>query len=385
MKETNSQYFAQLFFKLLQGQISPAESQLLMHWLEENPDVFPFLREKIYSGQLEKDFDFLKDLDKSKNWELLKKNSHKKLVIKSIRYWILPLAACLICVIGICYYFIPYEKPTINSVNDFHKRSNKLKVESLPALEGAELLLSSGQAVILSNESQVKGNEILGSSDLDTIAHLPQSNSIEYHTLFVKKAQFYKIQLQDGTLVWLNANSQLDFPSAFDQQHRTVKLKGEAYFEVAHQKNVPFYVLCTTGKIKVLGTKFSVKNRNANLESSLLSGSIQIENQLDQKLLSPNQKAILRNGKFQIVPADLEKDLAWKNNRFIFKNDKLRTIFQELGDWYNVEFSLADVHDFDISFSGEFSRKITLSQALSIIGFSTKLDFQQEQHIIHVQ
>gem|GEM_PF-6242890 len=121
------------------------------------------------------------------------------------------------------------------------------------------------------------------------------------------------------------------------------------------------------------------------MESSLLSGSIQIENQLDQKLLSPNQKAILRNGKFQIVPADLEKDLAWKNNRFIFKNDKLRTIFQELGDWYNVEFSLADVHDFDISFSGEFSRKITLSQALSIIGFSTKLDFQQEQHIIHVQ
>jgi ferric-dicitrate binding protein FerR (iron transport regulator) len=190
----------------------------------------------------------------------------------------------------------------------------------------------------------------------------------------------YQILLPDGTHVWLNASSELIFPTAFNGPERIVEMKGEAYFEVAHNAKMPFIVKSRTQQVKVLGTHFNINNypENAIVETTLLEGSIRVSSGNLSALIKPGQQAQDSPQKIVIVDdVDLDKVVAWKNGDFKF-DEPLRDIMQKIGRWYNVEIVFAPNVDQDQSFSGKITRSKDLSVVLKIMENTKNVHFKIE-------
>ncbi|WP_073085187.1 FecR family protein [Chitinophaga jiangningensis] len=150
----------------------------------------------------------------------------------------------------------------------------------------------------------------------------------------------FELRLPDGTKVWLNSASSLVFPTAFTGYERVVKLRGEAYFEVAQDARHPFKVFVNQTMIEVLGTGFNVNayTDEANILTTLASGKVRVTAGKANVTLAPGQQAVtdMANENIYVRPADIRKATAWKNGMFEFTDTDLPTILREIARWYNV-------------------------------------------------
>ena len=148
------------------------------------------------------------------------------------------------------------------------------------------------------------------------------------------------VTLSDGTTVLLNAASQLVFPDVFVKEQRIVYLKGEAYFDVASDKEHPFIVKTDYFETAVLGTKFNVRSYSKiDAHVTLLEGKVTVTNDKTESLiLEPGEQVTLsENGKLEKQVVDTYPYLEWQKGYFYFDNVSLIEIMQELGRWYNVD------------------------------------------------
>lgn len=173
-----------------------------------------------------------------------------------------------------------------------------------------------------------------------TIAPVSGDATPKMHSLSTSAGRTAEVELPDGTIVWLNANSQLTFPDRFVGADRRVSVKGEAYFKVAHDKKHPFIV--STGKMetKVLGTEFDVNTNYGNSQCvTLVKGSVEVS-AVDgnaSRRICPGENAMLSpDASFAVKAVDTKTFCAWKDGNFYFDNATLWDIAQELGRWYNV-------------------------------------------------
>lgn len=123
------------------------------------------------------------------------------------------------------------------------------------------------------------------------------------------------ITLSDGTKVCLNAGASISYPMRFSRRFREVSVKGEAYFNVAHDENKPFIVKTLLSDIEVLGTKFNVNSdeESRHLSVALLEGSIKLCGDAGEKLMSPGQKVEIKDGQFLCESYNTTKDTRWMN------------------------------------------------------------------------
>ena len=159
-------------------------------------------------------------------------------------------------------------------------------------------------------------------------------------TLSTPRGKGFQVTLPDGTKVWLNADSKIEFPERFTGKERHVSVSGEVYMEVAHDVAHPFVVTTDYFTTTVLGTIFNLRaysNRDASL--TLIDGSVRCKTLKGQELtLVPNQQAVFNtnNSTFNVLEVDTYPITQWKEGFFYFNNVSLLTIMQELGRWYNV-------------------------------------------------
>lgn len=151
----------------------------------------------------------------------------------------------------------------------------------------------------------------------------------------------FKVILSDGSEVWLNAESSLEFPSAFTSKERRVNLKGEAYFKVARNEQNPFIVTTDKMQVRVLGTEFNFRSYVSELSHvSLVSGSVEVytpDGKTPEVTLKPGQDASLdAAGQIQVREIDTYSVCQWVNGFFYFDNSSLVDILRELGCWYNL-------------------------------------------------
>lgn len=180
----------------------------------------------------------------------------------------------------------------------------------------------------------------------------------------------YHVVLPDGTKVWLNAESSLRFPVAFAKSERRVFMTGEVYFEVAQREDNPFLVQSSGMTIRVLGTKFNVRAYgDTPSTTTLFSGKVQLNEGQEEVLLAPGQQAVLLadGGGFQVRKADLNATMAWLNGVFIFDNQTLGDIMQELGRWYDVNVFFVNSRLQEERFSVEMPRHESFSEVLRLI------------------
>lgn len=171
--------------------------------------------------------------------------------------------------------------------------------------------------------------------------------------------------LPDGTKVWLNNDSKLDFPSSFGNGKRVVRLRGEAYFEVVKDKHHPFVVENEYFTTTVLGTVFNIRaydEKNANI--ILVSGRVALKTGLlsETTYLKPGQMAVC-NGRNQwnIHDEDTYPYTQRKEGYFYFNHLSLHQIMAEIGRWYNktVVFENVDVMDLQFHFVAERSQSLS--------------------------
>lgn len=199
--------------------------------------------------------------------------------------------------------------------------------------------------------------------------------------LTVPKGSQFRLVLPDGTKAWLNAASELLFPSDFEGGQRLVQLEGEGYFEVVTNAAQPFVVQTGGMQIEVLGTQFNVKayRGEPNIQAALLEGSVRI-------VTGAGKGTIMRPGEVATVDSaatvritkdpDVAQAAAWKDGVFSFRNADIAVILREIGRWYDVEivYSGPVTHR---RFTGKVSRTYSLSETLSVL-LASDLHFRQE-------
>ncbi len=162
-------------------------------------------------------------------------------------------------------------------------------------------------------------------------------------SLYIPCGQTFKVILNDGTEVWLNANSRLIYPVRFVGNKRKVRLEGEAYFKVARNERMPFVIETATLTTEVLGTEFNVKSyEESQTQVTLVSGSVRVGMPSLGKtvVLEPSEEITCTDKGYQVKKVDTAYYTQWREGFFYFDDVYLSDILRDLGRWYNLTIAL---------------------------------------------
>lgn len=185
---------------------------------------------------------------------------------------------------------------------------------------------------------------------------------ITYEEFSTPSGQRAMVKLHDGTIVWLNARSTLRYPSNFDETGRRVELNGEAFFEVKHNKDIPFIVSTEKLDIQVLGTKFNVfayKGRD-EFNTSLLEGSVKIYTAHDAAnalLMKPNERVDLIDNKLVKRTFNNVDDFLWREGIYAFDDVTFDSIVKKLELYYDITIVVNNKKLDSYKFSGKFRQR----------------------------
>lgn len=297
--------------------------------------------------------------------------------------WIATAAAILL-ISGIAAWMYIFQHSGSNTHVNTH-----LANDVLPGKNTALLTLAGGKSIKLSDTKSgviIDANK-LSYEDGTAVASGLLDNKIEEKQdaapdlgVSTPRGGTYQIILPDGSKVWLNAASEIKFPASFQQtKTRTVKLIGEAYFEVAKDKSKPFIVETEQQQVKVLGTHFNINAYpdEKRTRTTLLEGSVQLAYGTKDLLLKPGQQASLTGKSMELSDVDTEETIAWKNGNFVFNDEDLQSIMRKVARWYDVEVVYQDQLP-ETSFLGALSRSKNLSALLKVLESSGKIHFKIE-------
>jgi len=194
-----------------------------------------------------------------------------------------------------------------------------------------------------------------------------------------------KVELTDGTTVFLNSGSKLRFPQTFDNlDKRTVALDGEGFFKVSKNEKMPFVVHTNQLDIQVLGTTFNVEAYSdiSSVMVALVEGHVKLQNNSGKESkdlmdLLPNQLATLNltdNSLVKTDVTDLHKYTAWVNGQIVFFGDPIQTVVKKLEIWYNVDVVIADKRLEKYRFTATFIDE-SLEQILNILSMTSPMTY----------
>lgn len=209
------------------------------------------------------------------------------------------------------------------------------------------------------------------------------SNTEEMNTLYVPAGQRAKLTLQDGSTVWLNANSTLNYPSKFVGKQRNVSIEGEAFFDIAQDKKKPFVVSTKEVKMKVLGTQFNVHSypETDYVRTDLVEGSVKVYTQnleAEGVTLKPNEQITVAHGQMILNKTGNIDYFLWKDGIYAFENEKLIDIINKLQLYYDVKIIVGDPEIFNIPYTGKFRQRDGIDEILRIIQKIRKFNIQKD-------
>lgn len=228
-----------------------------------------------------------------------------------------------------------------------------------------------------------------------------------------KKGSRTKIQLPDGSTVWLNADSKINYDKSFNTTLREVQLSGEAFFDVVKNEQKPFIIHTQSADIKVVGTQFNVKSYpgDKTTETSIVKGQVEITltKHSDKKyLLKPNQKMVVLNDENLIerkemtgkMPKDnsvallqtltykpgdsVSVEAAWTVDKLSFEDESFEEVSKKMERWYNVEISFKTTRLTDLRLTGSFKNE-SLQQALQALQYIQKFSYEINNNIVYIK
>lgn len=264
----------------------------------------------------------------------------------------------------------------------------------------AILQLSSGEEIRLGGEKNrvhkdkeggviKEGSE--GKIDYRKYSDTAHIEKIRYNNLSVPVGGEYQLVLSDGTKVWLNSKSSLKYPVKFIGKERRIFLNGEAYFEVAHNKEKPFIVETNDINLRVLGTSFNVSAYTSEdkVVTTLVNGSVQLAYRDVSKktILKPSYQSVYskENKKVEIAKVDTYAYTSWKEGRIVFRDNTLDEILLRLGRWYDFEVVYVDKELREMKFFVNVNRYKRIGEVLEKLEKTRGVEFEIKGKIVIVK
>lgn len=263
------------------------------------------------------------------------------------------------------------------------KEQSQVQTLIKPGAFKAELYLADGKKIILDSMAHWHIQKI---SDIDIQAKENQlsykNNNVikshtEYNTLVTPRGGEYSVRLSDGTMVYMNAETVLHYPIAFVGDDRIVEMNGEAFFEVAKDRNHPFIVRVNGVDIKVIGTSFNINTyTEGKVVTTLLEGSVWVKNHNDSILINPDSQAVALDKGIDVTKVDARNYVLWKDGIFYFNNVRLEEIMDVLSRWYDVEIFYESQTLKDMNYSMEMPKYQSIDEILRHIEQTGRVHFK---------
>ena len=217
-----------------------------------------------------------------------------------------------------------------------------------------------------------------------------QDNNVNaFNLIEVPKGQHVSLTLSDGTKVILNAESKLTYPSEFSGKERSVELHGEAFFEVTHNKKIPFIVKGSFLNVKVLGTKFNFRSYpNEKAEVTLDEGKVEVESFdfKNKRILSPGQQILYtpKEGMRLINKTDVSLVKSWTTGELSFQNKRLDEICAELERKFNVHINIENKKLTKEVFTCHFKNTVTIDQIFVLLKETRNINYKIKNNEITI-
>lgn len=212
----------------------------------------------------------------------------------------------------------------------------------------------------------------------------------EFFTISVPYASSSQIMLPDSTKVWINAGSTLTYTRNHKENQRRVRLNGEAYFEVAKEKGVPFIVETEFVEVKVLGTKFNVNSYtdDERVDITLLEGSVALKKESDihPVLIEPDECASYSKKERNMLIRKVDASLAtqWSKGILSFEAERFDYIARRLEREYDVKIVIADTLLRKSRFYGTFDRQESITSIMNKIAFDDQMSYSINNNTITI-
>lgn len=355
-----------LICKQMIGTITEEELQVLDEWRKQseyNEAAYQRLQDtdrQTLEYRRSKLINYQRPLDDMKRRLGLEESvAEKPRAHSAVVYKLISAAAVLLLIFGATYYFRQSDMKS-----EKEQTTVVAKTEILPGRTQAVLTLDNGKQVELGADVQ---------SNTKAIAEITDGEAIAFNNLKTPRGGEFKVTLEDGTEVWLNADSRLRYPETFDGGERRVEVSGEAYFKVAKNAEKPFYVVSGGQEVRVYGTEFNVHayDDEPTIFTTLVEGSISLRpvgGNKSELMLTPGKQALFNKGDASatVRKVDTEVVTSWLNGIFVFEDQSLEQIMRTLSRWYDFEYEFADQQVASTVFMGSIPRYGSFGEVVEI-------------------
>lgn len=367
----------------VKGKLTVSEREELAVWQQRYPHISKWL-EKENGVEIEGRYEFYRSNAVELDWQKIlgKKRRSSMRSQKRIRWGI----------VAAVFFSVLMGAWAIQNSDLWHNLRSSFYAEKVvisPGVEKAILTLSDGRTLILGE----KGEQIFSDGE---VAWNVQDNRLDYsalstdevyqHKLKIPIGGTYRIQLADGTLVWLNADSELEYPSSFPGNERFVKVIGEAFFDIAKDPSKPFKVEVNGATIEALGTSFNVNTHryDGKTKTILTEGKIKVKDQSKEVVIEAGYATVSGSGTVDVQKADVEEALSWKEGYFYFNNKSLYEICGEISRWYNIELQMDKTVGSD-KYIGGIKRTESIEAVCQVLADLTGYKIEMKNRVLTVK
>lgn len=295
---------------------------------------------------------------------------------RRINYWMYSSAATIAIIIAISITLLnknQQPQPTIE-----------------PGVKKATLVLADGKTISASEENftieedELKINYSQGSFTYTN--NVSNTGSLVINKLIVPMGAESKITLSDGTQVWLNADSRLEYPVNFIGESREVTVSGEVYFEVERDVDHPFIVHMPQGDVRVLGTGFGITSYpEEKAYVTLDHGKIAYSGENKPNIiLDPGYQVVISDSDIEKRKVNTEEYIGWKDGKYVFNNRNLGDIMHTMERWYDVQIKFENPELQQLKFNGYIERYESINILLDALKLTNEVNYTIEGQVIQL-
>ena len=371
--------FTKELLRYTRGELSKEEEKGIEQVLSEVEGMNTLVGELKDKNRIEHEMHVIARFDTER--ALGKVKNRKQVKRRGILPWI--AAASVVVIAGVSAWILLSQEPDVDNLSVTEKFEPGKAIVTLEMASGLKYRLDTLSSVVRNNRVNVafdNNDRVLKIKEQDSLAD-GATKEIGYNTINVPYGGTYTVELCDGTKVYLNSGTTLEFPSRFDGKVRSVILKGEAYFDVARNVSKPFVVEVDEMKVKVLGTSFNVKSYvdEPGVYTTLVEGSVAIlRDGQPEKKIKPGEQAYYNKGvgTLSIAEVDVNEFTSWKDGLFYFKDIALEEILRIVSRWYDLEVFYMNQGAKSVIYSGKLPMYSSVEDVLRKFEISGDVRFE---------
>ncbi|RGV19852.1 FecR family protein [Odoribacter splanchnicus] len=380
---------ARLILRRISGTIGEEEAKLLDDWRNADPVNEATYRRLLDSTFLEREWRRMKSVDVARplaDMQAKIRRGNTRRLVNVWKYAGIAAAVVIGFIVGGVVFF-RHDPQLPLTVEGTGERETALYASQIhPGETKATLTTDDGQVINLGADAAGNEKAMKKRREREKPVGVPRLNH-----LATPRGGEFEITLEDGTKVWLNAESQLSYPDTFRSDERRVILKGEAYFRVARNEEKPFYVESDGQLVRVYGTEFNIRTyeEDAAVYTTLISGSVALQaaGKLNAELfLTPGRQAVFdkKEASAFVRTVDTEVVTGWRRGLFVFEEQNLGQIMAALARWYNFDYEFTDNVLSETVFMGSVPRYGDFNEVLEILEKSGGVKFRMNGKTVTV-